>query len=315
MNRILKLEMEKLGATTYSGKSGDVFKFPNGKMALVRSNRISAFDQMLPREIPNKGHILNMISNWMVEKVADGVCPYWAEVVPNMLVTVGNTCEPILVEMVVRGYNTGSLWRNIYSKGSREICGVELPEGMNEYEAFPRPIITPTTKSEKDENITPEEIVKSGLCTQGQYDLMSKYSLELFARGQEYAKTRGLILVDTKYEFGLLNGVVTLIDEVHTPDSSRYWYLEGHEERQSRGEKPKELSKEFVRQWLISEGFQGRPGEQMPEMSDEKVEEIRLRYVGLYEILLGHGYARYAYEQREDEEALKIVEAVRPYVT
>lgn len=289
--RTLQEGMKELGATSFhQGKVGDVFEFPNDLVAVVRSNRLSAFNYKLPREILHKGHILNAIS-WEMLKNTRHVCPNWATHILDPQMTIGHKCEPILVEMVVRGYLAGHAWRE-YRDGKRAICGMTMPDGMKENDPFREPIITPTAKSEDDEDLTFEEILARGLCTEQELNQMALYALDLFREGTKIAYSRGLILVDTKYEFGRLgaNGPVMLIDEVHTPDSSRYWYADGYQGRQERGEPQKQLSKEFVREWLIQQGFQGRLGDLMPEMSDAKVKEISDRYIELYEVIMARKF-------------------------
>ncbi len=275
----------------YVGKVRDVYDIDGRYLAMVATDRISAFDVVLPRGIPYKGQVLNQIASYFLDATAD-VCPNWKIASPDPMVTVGWRCEPFPVEMVVRAYLTGSSWRD-YREGAREICGVRLPDGMREHQRFDRPIITPTTKAElgrHDENISREEIIAQGLVSKEDYEQLEKYTLGLFARGTEMAAKQGLILVDTKYEFGKLDGEIRLIDEIHTPDSSRYFYAEGYEERFARGEQQKQLSKEFVREWLMAGGFQGRAGEVVPEMTDAFVESVTERYVELYEQITGEKF-------------------------
>ncbi|MDY4514424.1 MAG: phosphoribosylaminoimidazolesuccinocarboxamide synthase, partial [Paludibacteraceae bacterium] len=255
---------------------------------MVATDRISAFDVILPKGIPFKGQILNQIAAKFLDATTD-IVPNWKQATPDPMVTVGIRCEGYPIEMIVRGYLCGSAWR-AYKSGVREICGVQLPEGMRENEQFPTPIITPTTKAEigtHDEDISREEIIARGLVPAGEYAQLEKYALALFQRGQEIAAKQGLILVDTKYEFGKHNGQILLMDEVHTPDSSRYFYAEGYQERFEAGEPQKQLSKEFVREWLMDNGFQGKDGQQVPEMTDEVVAGITNRYVELYEHIVG----------------------------
>jgi phosphoribosylaminoimidazole-succinocarboxamide synthase len=274
--------------SVYHGKVRDVYAIGEDLLLMVVSDRISAFDVVLPKGIPYKGQILNQIASKFLDATKD-ICPNWKIASPDPMVTVGIRCEGFPVEMIVRGYLCGSAWR-AYLAGKREICGVPIPDGMQENQAFPLPIITPTTKAEQglhDEDISKEEIIRQGLVSQDDYALLEKYAMELFQRGTEIAYKQGLILVDTKYEFGKKEDVIYLMDEIHTPDSSRYFYAEGYEERQAKGERQKQLSKEFVREWLIANGFQGRTGEQIPEMSDEVVNNITNRYIELYEKITG----------------------------
>ncbi|MEE1323872.1 MAG: phosphoribosylaminoimidazolesuccinocarboxamide synthase, partial [Bacteroidales bacterium] len=278
----------------------DVYNINNELLAMVVSDRISAFDVVLPKGIPFKGEILNKIAAKFLDATSD-ILPNWKIAVPDGMVTVGKLCEPFKVEMVVRGYLAGSAWRE-YKAGMRTLCGVTLPEGMKENDKFPTPIITPTTKADEghDENISREEIIASGLVSKEDYEQLEKYTLALFERGTQIAAQRGLILVDTKYEFGKYNGEITLIDEIHTPDSSRYFYAEGYEERQANGEKQKQLSKEFVREWLMDNGFQGKEGQQVPEMTDEIINQISQRYMELYEQIIGEKFI--ANQSEEDLE-------------
>lgn len=263
------------------------------KLVMVATDRISAFDVILPKGIPFKGQMLNQIAAKFLDATTD-ICPNWKLATPDPMVTVGVMCEGFPVEMIVRGYLCGSAWR-AYKSGVREICGVRLPEGMRENEKFPTPIITPTTKAEigeHDADISKEEILARGLATPEEYALLEQYTLALFQRGTEIAAQRGLILVDTKYEFGKHNGQIYLMDEIHTPDSSRYFYSEGYEERFAKGEPQKQLSKEFVREWLMENGFQGKAGQQVPEMTDEIVQRISDRYIELYEHITGESFVK-----------------------
>ncbi len=271
----------------YRGKVRDVFHIGDRYLVMLASDRISAFDVILPRTIPFKGQVLNQIAAYMLEATRN-VCPNWLIESPAPQVSVGHKCQPFAIEMVVRGNLTGHAWRT-YRDGKRTLCGVSLPEGLKENDFFPTPIITPTTKAAvgHDEDIPAAEILARGLATPEQWDELCQYALALFAKGKEMAATRGLILADTKYEFGLLNGSITLMDEIHTPDSSRYFYADGFDERQSKGEKQKQLSKEFVREWLIENGFMGKEGQTVPHMSDEWIETISRRYIELYEQLIG----------------------------
>jgi phosphoribosylaminoimidazole-succinocarboxamide synthase len=254
---------------------------------MVATDRISAFDVVLPEGIPYKGQVLNQIAAGFLDATAD-IVPNWKVAVPDPMVTVGLKCEPLKIEMIVRGYLAGSAWRE-YAAGAREICGVALPEGLRENQRLDSPILTPTTKADAghDENISRDEIIARGIVAEDVYAQVERYALALFARGTELAAAHGLILVDTKYEFGLLDGKVVLIDEIHTPDSSRYFYAEGYEERFAKGEEQRQLSKEFVRQWLISRGFMGKPGQQVPEMTEAYCEEVSSRYIELYERITG----------------------------
>lgn len=283
--------------SVYNGKVRDVYNINNEKLVMVATDRISAFDVILPKGIPFKGQVLNTIASRELDATKD-ICPNWKLASPDPMVTVGYMCKGYPVEMIVRGYLCGSAWR-AYKAGARELCGVKLPEGMRENQMFPTPIITPTTKAEigdHDENISREEILAKGLVPEKEYEIMEKYTLALFERGTEIAAKRGLILVDTKYEFGLHNGEVTLMDEIHTPDSSRYFYSEGYEEKFEKGEPQKQLSKEFVREWLLSNNFQGQEGQKLPEMTDEIVENISNRYIELYENITGEKFNKEAHE-------------------
>lgn len=284
MKSLTKTEFNFEGQkSVYHGKVRDVYNINDDILVMVASDRISAFDVILPKGIPFKGQVLNQIAAKMLDATSD-ICPNWKLATPDPQVTVGLACEGFRVEMIIRGYLTGSAWRD-YKKGVREICGVKLPEGMRENERFQEPIITPTTKADEghDMNISKEEIIAQGLVSAEDYAVMEDYTRKLFARGQEIAAKQGLILVDTKYEFGKRDGKVYLIDEIHTPDSSRYFYAEGYEERLAAGERQKQLSKEFVREWLMAGGFQGREGETVPEMTEEVINGITERYIELYE--------------------------------
>lgn len=276
----------------YHGKVRDVYSVGD-KLIMVASDRISAFDVILPKGIPYKGQMLNQIAAKFLDDTKD-ICPNWKLATPDPMVTVGIRCEGFPVEMIVRGYLCGSAWR-AYKSGVREICGVKIPDGMKENQKFETPIITPTTKAEigmHDEDISKEEILAQGLVSKEDYELLEKYTLALFQRGTEIAAKRGLILVDTKYEFGKANGTIYLMDEIHTPDSSRYFYSEGYEERFKKGEAQKQLSKEFVREWLMENGFQGKAGQQVPEMTDEIVKSISDRYIELYENIVGEKFVK-----------------------
>ena len=275
----------------YNGKVRDVYSIEGDKLIMVASDRISAFDVILPKGIPFKGQVLNQIAAKFLDATTD-ICPNWKLATPDPMVTVGITCKGFPVEMIVRGYLCGSAWR-AYKNGAREICGIKLPDGMRENEKFPEPIVTPTTKAEigeHDADISKEEILAQGLATSEEYALLEKYTLQLFKRGTEIAAQRGLILVDTKYEFGLHDGKIYLMDEIHTPDSSRYFYSDGYQERFEKGEPQRQLSKEFVREWLMDNGFQGKEGQQVPEMTDEIVKSISDRYIELYEHITGEKF-------------------------
>lgn len=271
----------------YRGKVRDVYSIGDQWLVMVASDRISAFDVILPRPIPFKGQVLNQIAAYMLNATKD-ICPNWLVSVPAPNVSVGKKCVPYKIEMVVRGNLTGHAWRT-YASGKRILCGAVMQEGMKENDYFPSPIITPSTKASEghDEDISPEEIIENGLATREEWEVLSNYALRLFERGKEIAAKRGLILVDTKYEFGKLENEIVLMDEIHTPDSSRYFYAEGFEDRQKKGERQKQLSKEFVREWLIANNFMGKEGQTVPEMTDEWVETISKRYIELYEKVIG----------------------------
>jgi len=276
----------------YHGKVRDVYTINDDTLAVIATDRISAFDVILPKGIPYKGQVLNQIAAYFLESTAD-IVPNWMLSVPDPMVTVGMRCEGFKVEMIVRGYIAGSAWRE-YQAGAREICGVKLPEGLRENQRLPHPIITPTTKADEghDENISREEIIARGIVSAEDYAVMEDYALKLFRRGTEMAAEKGLILVDTKYEFGKRDGKVYLIDEINTPDSSRYFYADGYEERLEKGEPQRQLSKEFVRQWLIDHGFMGREGQQVPEMTDEFIQSVTDRYIELYEHITGQPFVK-----------------------
>lgn len=278
--------------SVYHGKVRDVYNINDDLMVMIATDRISAFDVILPKGIPFKGQMLNQIAAKFLDATAD-IVPNWKLATPDPMVTVGLKCEGFKVEMIIRGYLTGSAWRD-YQAGCREICGVKIPDGMRENERFPEPIITPTTKADAghDENISREEIIAQGIVSKEDYETMERYTRALFQRGSEIAAEKGLILVDTKYEFGKRDGKVILIDEIHTPDSSRYFYAEGYEERFNAGEPQKQLSKEFVRQWLIENGFMGKAGQQVPEMTDEYCESVSARYMELYEHITGENFVK-----------------------
>lgn len=286
--------------SVYHGKVRDVYDIDDKYLVMVATDRISAFDVILPKGIPFKGQVLNQIASKFLDATAD-IVPNWKIAVPDPMVTVGLKCEPFKVEMIVRGYLAGSAYRD-YKNGVREICGVKLPDGMRENEKFPTPIITPTTKADEshDENISKEEIIARGIVDKDDYEKMEKYALALFARGSEMAQRQGLILVDTKYEFGKHNGDVILIDEIHTPDSSRYFYAEGYELRLAANEPQRQLSKEFVRQWLIANNFMGKEGQTMPEMTEQYCQEVSDRYIELFEHITGEKFDRTADENLND---------------
>ena len=274
----------------YKGKVRDVYTIHNQWLVMVASNRISACDVILPEPIPFKGQVLNQVAAYMLNATKD-ICPNWLTATPAPNVAIGKRCEPFKIEMVVRGNLTGHSWRT-YASGKRVLCGVELPEGLKENDYFPSPIITPSTKASEghDEDISKEEIIATGLATKEQWNTLQNYALQLFERGKQIAAKRGLILVDTKYEFGLLHGEVILMDEIHTPDSSRYFYANGFEERQIAGERQKQLSKEFVREWLIENNFMGKEGQTVPVMSPDWVNTISQRYIELYEKVIGEKF-------------------------
>lgn len=282
--------------SVYHGKVRDVYNINDDLMVMVATDRISAFDVVLPKGIPFKGQVLNQIAAKMLDQTSD-ICPNWKLATPDPMVTVGLKCEGFRVEMIIRGILTGSAWRE-YKAGCRELCGVKLPEGMRENERFLEPIVTPTTKADEghDMNISREEIIRQGLVSEEDYAVMEDYTRRFFARGQEIAAKHGLILVDTKYEFGKRDGKVYLIDEIHTPDSSRYFYADGYEEKFAKGESQRQLSKEFVRQWLIEHGFMNEPGQTLPEITDAYAESVSERYIELYEHITGEKFDKAAEE-------------------
>ena len=288
----------------YEGKVRDVYNIDNKYLAMVVSDRISAFDVVLPKGIPFKGQVLNQIAAKFLDATSD-IVPNWKISTPDPMVTVGRCCEPFKVEMVVRGYLAGSSWRE-YKAGKRTLCGVALPEGMVENQKFSSPIITPTTKADEghDENISKEEIIAQGLVSKEDYEQLEKYTYALFQRGTEIAAKQGLILVDTKYEFGKVDGKIYLIDEIHTPDSSRYFYADGYEERLKNGEKQRQLSKEFVREWLMENGFQGKEGQKVPEMTEEFINQVSERYIELYECIVGEKFVK-ATEENDIEKRIE----------
>ena len=312
-NALTKTEFNFPGQkSVYHGKVRDVYNIGGEKLVMVATDRISAFDVILPKGIPFKGQMLNQIAAKFLDATTD-ICPNWKLATPDPMVSVGVMCKGFPIEMIVRGYLCGSAWR-AYKSGVREICGVKLPEGMKENQKFPEPIITPTTKAEigtHDEDISKEEILKQGLATPEEYALLEKYTLALFKRGTEIAAKRGLILVDTKYEFGTHKGTIYLMDEIHTPDSSRYFYMDGYQERFEKGEPQKQLSKEFVREWLMENGFQGKAGQKVPEMTDAIVDSITNRYLELFESITGEKFVK---EEGEDI-AARIERNVTAYLT
>lgn len=293
MEAIVKTNFQFPGQkSVYKGKVRDVYNIGDKYLVMVVSDRISAFDVVLPEGVPYKGQVLNQIAEKFLDATSD-IVPNWKIASPDPMVTVGHMCEPFKVEMVIRGYLTGSSWRS-YQSGERTLCGLPLAEGIKENQKFPAPLITPTTKADEghDENISKEEIIAQGLVSREDYELMEKYTLALFQRGTEIAAEKGLILVDTKYEFGKKDGKIYLIDEIHTPDSSRYFYAEGYKELFNKNEKQKQLSKEFVREWLMDNGFQGQTGQKVPEMTPEVVKGITERYIELYENITGQKFVK-----------------------
>lgn len=294
MNTLDKTEFNFPGQQhVYHGKVRDVYEVSNGKLVMVASDRISAFDCILPKGIPYKGQVLNQIAATFLKATSD-IVPNWLESTPDPVVAIGKKCTPFKVEMVIRGYLAGHAWRE-YKAGNRILCGVAMPDGLKENDRFPEPIVTPTTKAAKghDEDISKEEILKQGIVSAEDWEVLEKYTRALFQRGTEYAAERGLLLVDTKYEFGKdENGQITLIDEIHTPDSSRYFYKEGYAERQASGERQKQLSKEFVREWLMENGFQGKEGQAMPDMPDDFVQLVSQRYIELFEKITGETFVK-----------------------
>jgi phosphoribosylaminoimidazole-succinocarboxamide synthase len=293
MNAVTKTNFSLPGQThLYVGKVRDVYHIKDELLIMVTTDRISAFDVVLPKGIPFKGQVLNQIASKFLDDTSD-IVPNWKIATPDPMVTVGRLCEPFKVEMVIRGYLSGHAWRE-YKSGKRSICGIPMPDGMKENDKFPEPLITPTTKAMvgHDEDISREEIISSGLVSEEDYIRLEDFTRRIFQRGTEIAENMGLILVDTKYEFGKDGGDIYLIDEIHTPDSSRYFYLEGYEERQNRGEAQRQLSKEFVREWLIANNFQGKDGQSVPDMPDEFVSQISERYIELYESITGSKFER-----------------------
>ncbi len=292
----------------YAGKVRDVYTIHDSILVMVASDRISAFDVILPRPIPFKGQVLNQIAAYMLEKTAD-ICPNWLLSVPAPNVSIGKKCEPFKIEMVVRGNLVGHAWRT-YQNGT-VLCGQTMPDGLKENDFFPTPLITPSTKASAghDEDISEDEIIAQGLATREEWETLKKYTLALFERGKELARKQGLILADTKYEFGKLNGEIILMDEIHTPDSSRYFYADGFAERQQTGERQKQLSKEFVREWLIAKDFMGKEGQTVPEMSDEWIQIISNRYIELYEKLIGEKFNPLALN--DEETASRILNGIK----
>lgn len=297
--------------SVYHGKVRDVYDINDDIIVMIATDRISAFDVILPKGIPYKGQVLNQIASKFLDATTD-ICPNWKLATPDPMVTVGLKCEGFRVEMIIRSILTGSAWR-AYKDGCRELCGVRLPDNMKENERFPEPIITPTTKAEKghDMNISKEEIIKQGIVSAEDYEVMENYTKQLFKRGQEIAQKHGLILVDTKYEFGKRDGKVYLIDEIHTPDSSRYFYADGYEEKLAQGLPQKQLSKEFVRQWLIEHNFMNEPGQTMPEITDEYADSVSERYIELYEHITGEKFVK---AQDSDDIAARIENNVKAYL-
>ena len=308
-NTDFKFEGQK---SVYHGKVRDVYNINDDLMVMVATDRISAFDVVLPKGIPFKGQVLNQIAAKFLDATTD-ICPNWKLATPDPMVTIGLKCEGFRVEMIIRSILTGSAWRE-YKNGCRELCGVKLPDGMHENERFPEPIITPTTKADEghDMNISKEEIIAQGIVSAEDYAIMEDYTRKIFKRGQEIAAKRGLILVDTKYEFGKRDGKVYLIDEIHTPDSSRYFYADGYEEKFEKGEPQRQLSKEFVRQWLIEHNFMNEPGQVMPEITDEYAESVSDRYIELYENIVGEKFER---ETSDDDIAQRIEKNVSSWLS
>ena len=313
MKALVKTEFQFSGQkSVYHGKVRDVYNIHDETLVMVVTDRISAFDVILPEGVPYKGQILNQIASKFLDETKD-ICPNWKLATPDPMVTVGIQCKGFPVEMIVRGYLCGSAWR-AYKNGVREICGVKIPDGMRENQKFPQPIITPTTKAEMgmhDEDISEEDIIKKGLMSRSDYATLQKYTLALFERGTQMAAERGLILVDTKYEFGTYEGDIYLIDEIHTPDSSRYFYADGYEEKLAKGEPQRQLSKEFVRQWLIEHDFMNEPGQTMPEITDAYAASVSDRYIELYEHITGEKFDKAA---EEGDIAARIEKNVKQYL-
>lgn len=310
MKAIHETKFEFPGQTAfYRGKVRDVYTIGD-RLVMVASDRISAFDHILPRPIPYKGQVLNQVATYFLDATKD-IAPNWLEKTPDPNVAIGIACEPFKVEMVIRGYLVGHAWRE-YAAGKRTLCGVSMPEGMRENDPFPEPIITPATKAEEghDEDISREEILKQEIVSEADYVVLEKYTRALFKRGTEMAAQQGLILVDTKYEFGKKDGKIYVIDEIHTPDSSRYFYADGYEDRQAKGERQKQLSKEFVREWLMANGFQGKEGQVMPMMPDELVNQVTERYIELFERITGQPFQKAATGDIEQRIYKHVVEAL-----
>lgn len=297
--------------SVYHGKVRDVYTIGHDTLVMIATDRISAFDVILPKGIPYKGQVLNEIATYFLDSTAD-IVPNWKLATPDPMVSVGIRCEGFRVEMIIRGYLTGSAWRE-YKAGCRELCGVKLPDGMRENERFPEPIITPTTKADAghDENISREEIIAQGIVSAEDYAVMEDYTRRLFERGSKMAAEKGLILVDTKYEFGKHDGKVYLIDEIHTPDSSRYFYADGYQERFENGEPQRQLSKEFVRQWLIDHGFMGKEGQQVPEMTDDFIQTVSERYIELYEHVTGQPFVKADESDLTDRIAVNVLDCLQ----
>jgi phosphoribosylaminoimidazole-succinocarboxamide synthase len=295
----------------YKGKVRDVYSISDDLLVMIASDRISAFDVVLPRAIPFKGQVLNQIAAHMLEATAD-VVPNWRLASPDPNITIGYRCEPFKVEMVIRGYLTGHAWRT-YKSGLRELCGVKLPEGLKEHDRLPEPIITPTTKASEghDEDISREQIIAQGIVSESDYIQLESYTRKLFSRGTEIAAKQGLILVDTKYEFGKRGDEILLMDEIHTPDSSRYFYAEGYAERQASGEQQRQLSKEFVREWLIENNFMGKEGQSVPEMTDGWIDQISARYIELYEQVTGKTFERQDYSNADERMELAVLDFLK----
>lgn len=299
----------------YKGKVRDVYTINDKFLVMVTSDRISAFDHVLPRPIPSKGQVLNQIAAYFLNATSD-VVPNWVIQSPDPNVTIGHRCEPFPIEMVIRGYLTGHAWRT-YKAGKRVLCGVQLPEGLKQHDRFPTPIITPTTKAHEghDEDISREEILSQGIISKEDYEQLEQYTYKVFERGTQMAKERGLILVDTKYEFGKsADGRILLIDEIHTPDSSRYFYLDGYQQRQDNGENQKQLSKEFVREWLMENGFQGKEGQQMPHMDDAFINLVTERYINLYEQITGLKFEKNAADNIQDRIQQNILDVLKELI-
>lgn len=296
----------------YSGKVRDVYTINDHLLVMIASDRISAFDVILPKPIPYKGQVLNQIAAYMLQATND-ICPNWLLEVPAPNISIGKKCIPFKIEMVVRGCLTGHAWR-VYSSGKRELCGVRMPDGLKENDFFENPIITPTTKASEghDEDISKEEIISRNIVGENDYIILEKYALSLFQRGRELARKQGLILVDTKYEFGKIDDTIFLMDEIHTPDSSRYFYEEGYEERQAKGEKQKQLSKEFVREWLIANNFMGKEGQEIPAMTDDWINVISNRYIELYEKLIGQRFKPENWNEKSVKDAVE--KALEKYI-